>query len=176
MRIINDNPILVCTEPPPQWDTCDTPVCDTDCKVSVCPPKTRLNTCIKVKQGVTELSFLVATSVCDTTAIQANLHCWEIAVRVRGKCDVLTKLKPNRAEDSGRMWCTIPDVMWVKGGTHYELDVYMDDKLILVQCITVTGVLPYGLSVGYNNPVVTKPTCSPPIINKINTEDCNVEC
>jgi hypothetical protein len=162
--------------------TCCAPT--THCGTQRCPPKTRINSCINLKYGMNEISFLLSNWSCAPEVIPAHLHCWVVAIRPRGQCLVRARMKPYRAEVDGRAWFKLPEQFWRLGDGTYEFDFYMDDKLVLTTCASVVGVRPFLAEVGYADPFVvcTPPACAPTIDelpfdgSTLLAGDCDAEC
>ena len=89
-------PTSECVDTFPEQTCCPPPVCR---PASVfCPPKTRRNTCMRLKYGMKEVGFLLSTWPCEPEVIPAHLHCWVVDIRRRGECAVRGRMKPIRAD------------------------------------------------------------------------------
>jgi hypothetical protein len=147
-----------------------------------CAPKTRINTCITTKYGIAEISFLLANWSCAPEVIPAHLHLWTVNVRNRGEYTVRARMKPIRADITGRAWFNLPEAFWRLGEGLYEFDFIIDNKCVLTQCINVIGVRPYLQDVGFNDPLIycIPPDDAPqveesPYMGELLSGDCNVE-
>jgi hypothetical protein len=152
-------------------------------KPCCCAPKTRINTCIMVKYGMKEVSFLLANWPCEPDVIPAHLHCWVVEIRERGDCRIRARMKPIRADITGRAWFALPEEFFRLGEGNYEFDFLMDGACVLTQCMTVVGVRPYLKEVGFADPIIycTPPACAPQIEEASETGallpgDCDAQC
>jgi hypothetical protein len=152
-------------------------------KPCCCAPKTRINTCISIKYGMKEISFLLANWSCAPEVIPAHLHCWVVDVRERGDCRVRARMKPVRADITGRAWFSLPEAFFRLGEGTYEFDFNMDGVCVLTQCMVVSGVRPYLKDVGFADPIIycNPPVCAPQLeeadySGQLLSGDCDAEC